>query len=70
MSTFTKLYIAGWIFLITVELIGAFWNFHDLDTMTQNYRWIAARMPWMNIVLTVGLIVLWWHLVEPQKLWK
>lgn len=63
MSTFTKLYIAGWLFLITVELIGVFWNFHDLDTLTATWRYLTERMPWLNIVLTVGLIALWYHLV-------
>lgn len=62
MSTFTKLYIAGWLFLIGVELVGVFWNFHDLDTMTASWRWLTARWPFLNIALFIGLAVLYWHL--------
>lgn len=70
MSTFTKLYIAGWLFLITVELLGVFWNFHDLDTMTANYRYVTERIPIVDLLLTIGLITLWFHLVSPEKFFK
>lgn len=71
MSTFTKLYIAGWIFLITVELIGVFWNFHDLDTMTANWRWLSARQPILcKVGMTVLLAWLWFHLVRPMEMFR
>jgi hypothetical protein len=55
-------YAVIWLTLIAVEVSGALWKFHPMDTMTQNYRWAAERWPWLNIVLFIGLCVLYWHL--------
>jgi hypothetical protein len=63
MSLFTKLYIAGWLFLIGVELVGVFWNFHDLDTLSANFWYVRDRFPAISVILTVGMIALWYHLV-------
>ena len=64
MNTFSKLYIILWLALITVEIVAATTSYVPLDTMSENYWWIQAKQPiLMRIILTVGLLVLWWHLV-------
>lgn len=70
MSTFTLAYIILWSALIAVELLGVFWNFHDLDTMTANYRYVSARFPWIDLIVTLFLLWLWFHLITPSKFFK
>lgn len=64
MNTFSKLYIILWSALIAVEIIGATTSYVPLDTLSENWWWLQDKSPiLMRIILSAGMLVLWWHLV-------
>jgi hypothetical protein len=65
MNTFSKIYIVLWVALIVVEIIAATTSYVPMDTLSENYWWLQGKSPVLvRIILTVGLLVLWWHLVN------
>lgn len=64
MNIFSKIYIVLWVALIAVEVFAATTSYTPLDTMSENWWWIQAKAPVIaRVVMTVGLLVLWVHLV-------
>ena len=62
---FGRLYLLGWIILIVTEIVAATTSWVTTDTMSELYWTAQERFPvMMRIILTVGLAVLWWHLVN------
>jgi hypothetical protein len=69
MNWFTRLYLILWIGLIVVEIIAATTSYVPLDTMSEQYWWIQEKSPVLvRIILTVGMLVLWWHLVNKGQI--
>lgn len=65
MSWFGRLYLLGWAILIVVEIIGATTSFVTRDTMSELYWTAQERYPiLMRVILTVGMAILYWHLVS------
>ena len=63
MNIFSKLYIGLWLGLITVEIIGATTSYVPLDTMSENYWYLQEKFPPLAFITSIGMLVLWYHLV-------
>ena len=65
MNTFSKLYLVFWAALIIVEIVAANTSYVPMDTMSEHYWKAQEWSPWfMRTILTIGLLILWWHLVN------
>jgi hypothetical protein len=65
LNVFSRLYLIFWIGLIVVEIVAATTSFVTTDTMSELYWTAQDKYPiLMRIILTVGMLVLWWHLVN------
>jgi hypothetical protein len=65
LNVFSRLYLIFWIGLIVVEIVAATTSFVTTDTMSELYWTAQDKYPiLMRIILTVGMLVLWWHLVS------
>jgi len=64
MNIFGKLYLILWIALIAVEIVGATTGYKVTDTMSE-YVWaFEAKFPILApTLISVGMFVLWAHLV-------
>jgi len=63
MNIFSKLYIGLWLGLIAVEIIGATTSYVPLDTMSENYWYLQEKFPPLALITSIGMLVLWYHLV-------
>jgi hypothetical protein len=69
MNVFSRLYLIFWIGLIVVEIVAATTSYVPMDTLSENYWWLQGKSPGLvRIILTVGMLVLWWHLVNKGQI--
>jgi FtsH-binding integral membrane protein len=63
MNIFSKIYIGLWLALVAVEIFAATTSYTPLDTMSENYWYLQGKFPPLAVITTIGMLVLWYHLV-------